>query len=100
VLDGKKVKLLTLPKMNLCDLTTSVSTVPVLSGFLKQAENFGNLVKKCPYKPGVYYIKQYGTQSNSEIMFLPGGLYFSNVQVLDENVKRFNVLKLEIHFEF
>jgi Protein of unknown function (DUF1091) len=70
-----------------------------MSDFLKNAGQFGNFVKKCPYKPGVYYIKQFATQSTSESLFLPRGVYYTLVQLLDENVKRFSVLRLEIYSE-
>jgi Protein of unknown function (DUF1091) len=99
IVDGKKKKLLILPKMNFCELLTSVSIIPILSNFLTDSASFSNFAKICPFKPGFYFIKQFPTDSHEEDMFLSRGVYYSFVQLLDENKKRMSVLKIEIYSE-
>jgi Protein of unknown function (DUF1091) len=99
IVDGKKKKLLVLPKINFCEFLTSVSVIPILSSFFADSANFSNLARKCPFKPGFYYINQFPTDSPTEDMFLSRGVYYSSVQIFDENKKKINVLKVEIYSE-
>jgi Protein of unknown function (DUF1091) len=99
VLKGRRTKLMALPVINFCDFLTSVSVVPVLSNFFKAAAANSNFVKTCPFKPGFYYLKRFQVNGFKESFPLPQGIYHSLVKIMDYNVKRVDVLKVELELE-
>jgi Protein of unknown function (DUF1091) len=93
----KKLKLWTMPKVNLCDLMRSAISAPVILDFVKESDS--NLFRACPYKAGHYYLNQYPIQRPSGRKFLPRGLYYFLVEILHEDGKKASVCKLEVYME-
>jgi Protein of unknown function (DUF1091) len=94
--NGKKRKILAVPKANFCEFLSSMSHIPIISSVAKSTMKYGYTRMQCPFAPSVYFVKQFPTKFAGEDLLLPRGLYYSMVEMFDENVKSVEVLKLEI----
>jgi hypothetical protein len=50
--------------MNYCNLRRDLSNVPFLSNTIKHVANYGNFAKPCPWKPGLYSLKNMPMDEN------------------------------------
>jgi hypothetical protein len=85
--NGKKIKMLQIPKLNYCVLRRTASIVPLISVMIDEMLKFGNLGKSCPINPGIYYLKNFPVEQVPVVAFFPKGLYAVSQQILDENKK-------------
>jgi hypothetical protein len=97
--NGKKTKLIDVPKLNYCQMRRAGSLIPMLSKMIDEVMEYGNLAQQCPLKPATYYLKDYPVERSVMASFFPIGSYFGTLKVYDENRKSILVWNIETNFK-
>jgi Protein of unknown function (DUF1091) len=97
LMGSSKIRILSVPKFNYCDMRSGLSQLPIISQIFQQMVDYGNAVPKCPIKPGHYFMHGLALEQSAMNNFFPEEVYYGCFQVFEENKKPLQLLKFESH---
>jgi Protein of unknown function (DUF1091) len=85
-MEGKVMKkIFQVPKFNYCNLRRHGAAMPIVTDLFKAAEEYGNLVFKCPAEPGFYTLKDVEVNKLPIMSLVSTGVYLLTAEMMDEN---------------
>jgi hypothetical protein len=101
---GKRRLIVSIPKLNYCDILRHAKKTPIVSDFLKEFFKYSNYPTSCPMQKGRYYIKDFFLADMAipmVSMLANNGKYVVKVAFTDENAKLpINIYKYNLFFSF
>jgi Protein of unknown function (DUF1091) len=95
--------IISIVKINYCDLVRGQGQYRIVLAIIQQLRNFGNLISKCPMKPGMYELKNFSVDETKIMGYRAlqaNKLYGVDINYKDENQdKSISLFRLKLFFK-